>query len=340
MLSWRPAVLGLVVLVAGAGCASRPPGDSEDPRPEATFSEVGSTPLLDAAPPESHLLLRCRYRAGPRSHDLPLETPLRGAGEAVLRDLGAILERLEKERSEPAPPSPPPERRGRRSPPLRSYEMGVARQWVVDLEIAETPGSDSHVEVRGRFAGRAIEIDADVPHLVSFLRKEARARLDRAMSRPRRPLSWHYVHLASTALAGSELDPRVVEYLKSAPDPGPVVLELVGRRVVADEQLESVESRGRISLRVLGLVRAARGGATPELRELTTLSLEYHAETPLFDRALRGLFGPETNPRLWSRYPADGRRENQLGFVRAVWQSVDDADFQGDEGWVHPGESR
>lgn len=335
-------VIPAVLLATVLGCRAAPTDGEKSPTPpdgpdrstvgSQPFLQIGNRALTNVVPPESYLLVRCGYRAGETWRDIPCKERLAQAPAEARREFGSILLLIDDQRAAA--------RDNRASEPgsrfHRVYHLAPLKNWIADLEIFDMGGPEPLVHVVARINKRQAHVQATTPALLAHLRKSAYEALRESMRRPRWALEWHY--LALPVFLNSDPPPATTQtireetlrHLKSAPDPGPlarVLLEHVAH--FEERELAPLLQNESIALRLLPLVRAAVRGDGEALREVFTLSLEYHGEALLFRNAAQALFPRALNPEL---YPA-AADDAPLAFLRNVHRQIDRAVYVEDQGW-------
>jgi len=343
-----PVVL-LVVLFAAA-CASPGNGSSGRTEPAGSESERSAEGVPPEAPrrPDPAWLVRCGYRVGADSRHLPLKESLVDGTAAAAELRRLILPGVKRAQTTDRP-----------SDRSRSYLVSFSETLdrtesldpgdELDIEIFEPDGGGPAIVTAQISSDREHVIEVAAPALVKSLREKSFARLQADMLPPWRPLPWHYLALAGflesavvlpaptpggLIRTAEELPEKLLKHLKTTADVRPLTLALLGHLEAFDEeQLEPFLSSDHVPLRVLALAYGAHLGVRPALREILILSLEYHAETELFHRALSALFPEKANPLLYTRHAADSAG-GRLAFLEALRRDFENTAFDAGQGWT------
>jgi hypothetical protein len=330
----------VLAAAAAAGCQSGTIKTETMPAPAPpVFEELGDRPLTEVATPASYLVLRCGYATRDGLRHLNVRAGI--DDPAARADLARVLAALEEARRRGDPVKAPA-----MPPPARTFELAVGERWIADLDL-EDRGEPGPVAVTGRVNGREHRLEVEAPALLRDLRRLSLAALQASMTRPRRPLAWN--HEALAGFLGSFADPQAEAALKrellaalaALPDPAPLAEALAARPSAFDP--EEVRRLGRgdvVAVRVLELASAAWRGRREALKEILTLSLEYHGQERLFADTLHSQFPPASNRELHARHLASPAadagtgQEADLAFVHEVRQRLLEAQSLPEGGWT------
>lgn len=171
-----------------------------------------------------------------------------------------------------------------------------------------------------------------------WLRVLAQRALLASMNAPRQPLEWHYVALADFLSIQKKPYTQAsifIEYLEEASDPRAVARALYRHAGGFGERLLVPFARSEeIALRLLPLVRASMLGSLDDLKEILSLSLEYHGELRVFESAVRALFPESLNADLYREYPPSGGSTLAAALLQEVRLHLDKAKYRGEEGYA------
>lgn len=339
----------IVVLLSLAACGTSSedkitstPGKTSGAPSGQSFLKIGSRSITETVQAESFFASRCIFRTpGPAHTAVVLQAPIRQAPEPARAELTALLAGLEKRRAGSEDSAGKP----MSSAPVRVYQLQTMADWIIDLSLEEFISEPTRVRVVCNLRNKGeqeIAITVSAPGLLEFLRERTAEALLEQMKRPRIPLNQHFLALAgfldTGTLTTAELK-RARRLLiskagKSAKDPS-LVYALLGHLGSFDERdLAALESDGGIATRVFYLAWSANRGLKKPLGELLVLSLEYHGDAILFQRALTALFPAAQNSRLYALHPPGRDREGALAFIRALRETISKAKYQDGKGWL------
>ena len=345
-----PAAIALLLLLlssCGSPSGGEAPRAQSEPfdggRPEGqSFLRIGNRSITEVARAESFIASRCLfYDDGFLTH-ITLAASLREAPQGVQDELSALLADLQRRRTgtggDPAPPAiEAGASRGR-----RIYQLHPTNDWIIDLSLDEFPGVPATVRVvcKLRIKGeKNLVADARAPLLLKYLREKTAEGLLAQMDRPRVPLDRHFQALAgflgTGALSESELKrARRLLIAKAGKNPAIAATLLDHLDSFDPSDLAALDSDGSIAPRVFYLAWSANRGLKKPLGELLVLSLEYHGDAVLFQRALTALFPRKENKRPWALHPPGRDREGALAFIRALRKVLAEAEYQSGKGWT------
>ena len=346
----RPAVAAALLLSLLSSCGS--PSGGEDPpaqidpvdgglRGEQTYLKIGSRSITDTVRAESFIASRCLFYDGGFLTHVALETPLRKAPRGAQDELSALLAALQQRRTGPGEDPAPPVEPGAR----RVYQLHPASDWIIDLFLAESPSDPAAVQAVCKLRIKGEEnpaVSAEAPLLLKYLRQKTAGELLAQMNRPRVPLDQHFQALAGFLGTGTlpEAELRkarrllIAKISKAGKNPA-IAATLLDHLDSFDERdLAALDSDGSIAPRVFYLAWSANRGLKKPLGELLVLSLEYHGDAVLFQRALTALFPRKENKRLWALHPPGRDREGALAFIRALRKVLAEAEYQSGKGWT------
>jgi hypothetical protein len=222
--------------------------------------------------------------------------------------------------------------------PVRTLEIAVENGPFASV-VVEDPGGPSGKIVlflsaeRRQAKGVLVEVA-----FLHWLRLLAQRAVLASMSPPRQALQWHYVALAdflSLQQRPYVQAPIFTEYLAEAADPRAVARALYPSVAGFSEHLLApFATSDHLALRLLPLVRLAALGRREALREILTLSLEYHGELVVFDSAVRALFPQVLNADLYREYPESGGSTAAAAFLQHVGAHLDTAKCRLGRGYV------
>ncbi|MAM45360.1 MAG: hypothetical protein CMJ91_01540 [Planctomycetes bacterium] len=343
-----PAAIALLLLSScGSPSGGEAPRAQSEPfdggRPEGqSFLRIGNRSITEVARAESFIASRCLfYDDGFLTH-ITLAASLREAPQGVQDELSALLADLQRRRTgtggDPAPPAiEAGASRGR-----RIYQLHPTNDWIIDLSLDEFPGVPATVRVvcKLRIKGeKNLVADARAPLLLKYLREKTAEGLLAQMDRPRVPLDRHFQALAgflgTGALSESELKrARRLLIAKAGKNPAIAATLLDHLDSFDPSDLAALDSDGSIAPRVFYLAWSANRGLKKPLGELLVLSLEYHGDAVLFQRALTALFPRKKNKRLYALHPPGRDREGALAFIRSLREMLARVEYQGGKGWT------
>ena len=326
-----------------AGGAKRPATGQENPAGEAVFRKIGSRPISESADASSFVARRCLFQDGSPLTHVPMDSSLQKAPAKAREELTALLAALQLARENTGAASPAPE--GGTSLSRRVYQLHPQSDWIIDLSLAELPGTDGKLQAACNLRNKGeneIAVSATAPMLVKFLREEAAAALLAQMKRPRIPLEEHYQALAgflnTGVLTEAELKRArrvLIARLGKSKNKAALVSSLLAHLDSFDEaDIAALDSDGSIAPRVFYLAWSAARGTKKNMGELLVLSLEYHGDALLFQRALTALFAEKDNPRLYALNPPGKDKEGALAFLRGLRKSIGKAAYHSKKGWV------
>lgn len=348
-LSHARGLAAIAALSLLPSCASSPgteapppgPGSGENPAVKS-FLKIGSRPISAAVQAESFIASRCLFLDGEVLTHVSLQAPVRQAPADARAELSALLGALERRRTGADTDS---NERTVTSSPIRVYQLQPSSDWIIDLSLEEFPNEPARVraicDLRNK-GEKEIVITSSAPLLLEFLRQQASRSLLAQMHRPRIPLDQHFQALAgflgTGALSEAELKRARRLLITKAGTSGKstaLVSTLLDHLGSFDERdLAALDSGSDIAPRVFYLAWSANRGFKKPLGELLVLSLEYHGEAVLFQRALSALFPAARNKRLYALHPTGKDREGALAFIRALRQNIAKASYLRGEGWV------
>ena len=339
----------LLILLSSCGSPSgreAPPARSEPVdggrQGGQIFLRIGNRAITDVARAESFIASRCLfYDDGFLTH-VALEAPLRKAPQGAQDELSALLAALQRHRTGAGEDPAPPAIETGASRARRVYQLHPASDWIIDLSLNESPGVPATVRAvcKLRIKGeKDLAVDARVPLLLKYLREKAAEGLLAQMDRPRVPLDQHFQALAgffgTGALSESELKRARRLLIAKAGKAGKIAATLLDHLDSFDARdLAALDSDGSIAPRVFYLAWSANRGLKKPLGELLVLSLEYHGDAVLFQRALTALFPFKENKRLYALHPPGRDREGALAFIRSLREMLVRAEYQGGKGWA------
>tara|TARA_B100000809_G_scaffold89219_2_gene87671 strand:+ start:1375 stop:2511 length:1137 start_codon:yes stop_codon:yes gene_type:complete len=326
-----------------AGTGKRPAAEQGDPVAGQVFRKIGNRPLTDLAAGASFVASRCLFQDGnPPSH-VAMNSSLQKAPAKAREELTALLSALQQARTTAAENPSAPENEAVLSG--RIYQLHPQSDWIIDLSIGELPGAAGQVQAACNLRNKGekeIAVKATAPMLVRFLREEAAAALLDEMKRPRVPLEQHYQALAgfldTGVLTETELKRTrrlLIARLGKSRNKAALVSNLLAHLDSFDEtDMAALDSDGSIAPRVFYLAWSASRGTKKTMRELLVLSLEYHGDALLFQRALTALFAEKDNPGLYALNPPGKGKEGALAFLRGLRKSIGKAGYHSEKGWL------
>ena len=325
------------------GGGKRPAAGQENSAGEADFRKIGSRSITESADATSFVARRCLFQNGSSLTHVPMASSLQKAPAKAREELTALLSALQLARENAGVPSPAPGSGTSLSP--RVYQLHPQSDWIIDLSLGELPGAAGRLQVACNLRNKGeneIAVSATAPMLVKFLRAEAAAALLAQMKRPRIPLEQHYQALAGFLNTGvlTETDLKrarrvLIARLGKSKNKTALVSSLLEQLDSFDEtDMAALDSDGSIAPRVFYLAWSASRGTKKNMGELLVLSLEYHGDALLFQRALRALFAEKENRRLYALNPPGKDKEGALAFLRGLRRSMGKAGYHSEKGWV------
>lgn len=326
-----------------AGGGKRPAPGPEDSSDGQVFSKIGSRSITDAAGADSFTASRCLFQDDGLLTHVPMECSLKKAAPQARQELNSLLAALQQARTA-AGVKPAADDAGA-GLPRRVYQLHPQSDWIIDLSLGELAGDAGGLRAACNLRNKgekAITVMARAPLLLKFLREEAAAALLAQMNRPRVPLERHYQALAgfldTGALSEGELKRArrvlIAKVGKSANKTALVSSLLEHLNSFDEADMAALDSDGSIAPRVFYLAWSANRGLKKNMGELLVLSLEFHGEAILFQRALKALFAEKENKRLYALNPPGKNREGALAFLRGLRESMGKADYHREKGWV------
>ena len=348
-----PAATALLLLLlssCGSPSGGETPRAQSEPvdggRPEGqSFLRIGNRSITEVARAESFIASRCLfYDDGFLTH-ITLATSLREAPQGAQDELSALLADLQRRRTGTGGDPAPPAIEAGASRKRRVYQLHPANDWIIDLSLEESPGVPTTVRVvcKLRIKGeKDLVANARAPILLKYLRKKTAEGLLAQMDRPRVPLDRHFQALAGFLGTGALSEPElkrarrllIAKAGKAGKNPAIAATLLDHLDSFDPSDLAALDSDGSIAPRVFYLAWSANRGLKKPLGELLVLSLEYHGDALLFQRALTALFPRKKNKRLYALHPPGRDREGALAFIRSLREMLARAEYQGGKGWT------
>lgn len=332
------SAIAALLLLTSCGTSSEQRASVKNDQ-SAAFLKIGSRSITEAVRAESFVLSRCIFLDQGHLTHISLQAQLTQAPEAARAELGTLLGGLQGRRTKNPGKEPAP------SSPVRIYQLQPSSDWIVDLSVEEFSDKKGKVRVVCNLRNKGeqeFSISSPAPQLLKYIRANAARKLLEQMNRPRIPIDQHFQALAGflgTDALSADQQKRARRLLitkagKSGRNQALVSTLLDHVSSFDERDLAALNSDGSIAPRVFYLAWSASRGLEKPLGELLVLSLEYHGDALLFQRALTALFPAVLNSRLYALHPPGRDREGALAFIRKLRETITKAEYRDGRGWV------